>query len=255
MPFASGIYYFEHGAEATGSLPLVLIHGAGGNCLFWPSNLRRIAGSRVLALDLPGHGRSGGKGERSIESYAERVIEFLDALGMECAIIGGHSMGSAIALWLALERPQRIVGLILLGAGARLRVNPEIMAKCASEMSYQEAVSLIVSHSFCQSSPRRLIELAEKHMEDVPQEVLYGDFLACDSFDVMDRVGEIRQPVLVICGEEDHMTPLRYAHYLIERIGDALLEIVPGAGHMVMLEQPRRVEEKIFDFINNYWGS
>lgn len=251
MPYASGIYYFEHGIEATRTLPLVLIHGAGGSCLFWPPNLRRIEGIRVLALDLPGHGKSRGVGERSIEAYSERVLEFLEALGAERAILGGHSMGSAIALWLALERPEGVGGLILLGAGARLRVHPEILARCASDTAYREGLSLVVAHSFGQETPGRLLELAEKRMAATPQEVLYDDFLACDAFDVMDRVEEIRQPALVICGEADRMTPPRYAQYLVERMGDARLEIIPGAGHMVMLERPRRVEAVICNFINS----
>jgi pimeloyl-ACP methyl ester carboxylesterase len=79
---------------------------------------------------------------------------------------------------------------------------------------------------------------------------LYGDFLACDAFDVMDRLGEVKQRTLIVCGEDDRMTPLRYARTLAERMPEARLEVLPGAGHMAMLEQPQRVNKLIIGFLD-----
>jgi pimeloyl-ACP methyl ester carboxylesterase len=79
--------------------------------------------------------------------------------------------------------------------------------------------------------------------------VLYADFKACDAFDVRDQVGEIEQPTLVICGENDQMTPVRFSQFLAENLINSRLEVVPKAGHMVMLEQPETVANLIEGFL------
>jgi pimeloyl-ACP methyl ester carboxylesterase len=88
-------------------------------------------------------------------------------------------------------------------------------------------------------------------METVRQSVLYGDLLACDRFDVMDHLGEVQQRTVVICGADDMMTPVRYAQYLASSIPNAQLNIIPNAGHMVMLEQPRLVADSLLSFLND----
>jgi pimeloyl-ACP methyl ester carboxylesterase len=249
MPYTGELDYSDHGDASPDHPPLILIHGAGGTRLSWPPQLRRLPGRRVLAVDLPGHGKTPGSGSDSIGEYARSIHGFLDAGRIDRAVLCGHSMGSAVVLCLALEYPERISALILIGAGARLRVNPEILALAAGESTHGEALRLVTAYSFSsQTSPRR-VELAEKRLAETPRPVLYGDFLACNAFDVMDRLGQVRQPALVLCGEDDRMTPLRYARFLAERMPDARLEVVPEAGHMAMLEQPERVVAMIAEFI------
>ena len=111
----------------SGNLDVVLIHGAGGNHLLWPAALRRLQGATVYALDLPGHGRSRGPGRELIGDYAADVAGFMEAAGIDRAVLMGHSMGGAIAQQVALEIPQRVGGLVLLGTGARLPVAPAIL--------------------------------------------------------------------------------------------------------------------------------
>jgi pimeloyl-ACP methyl ester carboxylesterase len=72
---------------------------------------------------------------------------------------------------------------------------------------------------------------------------------ACNKFDMMDRVADIVKPTLVLCGADDQMTPLRYAQFLASGIPDASLAVVPNAGHMVMLEQPRLVADYLLNFL------
>jgi pimeloyl-ACP methyl ester carboxylesterase len=88
-------------------------------------------------------------------------------------------------------------------------------------------------------------------MLETRQSVFLGDLQACDRFDVMDRLGLVQQPTLVICGAGDQMTPLRYAQFLSNSIPNASLRVIPGAGHMVMLEQPRLVAESLLSFLQN----
>lgn len=250
MPSAAEMYYHlnEGGGEGL-TPPIVLIHGAGGTHLFWPPEVRRLPGYRVFAPDLPGHGKSAGRGMQSIDAYAQALIDWLDAADLHSVVLVGHSMGSAVALALTLDYPGRVLGLGLIGAGARLRVAPEILEQLSNPTTFSAAVAMVTSRSFSPSSPKRLIELASRRMEETRASVLYGDFLACDAFDVRDRLGEVRQPTLVVCGADDQMTPVRYSQFLASNIPNAVLKIIPSAGHMVMLEQPRLVASVISEFV------
>jgi pimeloyl-ACP methyl ester carboxylesterase len=249
MPYINDLYYFVWQDIERVKEPLVLLHGAGGTHLFWPPQVRRISNLQIFALDLPGHGRSGGDGLRNIEGYAACVASWLDQIGVERALLGGHSMGSAIALQLALKIPARVAGLILIGAGARLRVHPDILNKAANEETFIDAVRMVVSASFADRTPARLKELAFQRMASTRQAILYGDFLACNEFDVMQDLSKIEQPVFVICGDQDRLTPLRYAEYLVDRLPNARLHVAGDAGHMVMLEKPVLVSHLIHEFI------
>jgi pimeloyl-ACP methyl ester carboxylesterase len=252
MPFSGNLYYSLHRDDITENPPVVLIHGAGGMHLYWPPEIRRLPGCCVYAVDLPGHGKSEMRnGQQTIGDYARYIIQWLDAIQLRRAVFVGHSMGGAVALLLALHHPEYLVGLGLIGSGARLRVRPELLSYVADQTTFYKATSLLVSCSFSSSAPPRLVELATKRMEETRQSVLYGDLQACNGFDVMDRLGSISQNTLVVCGEEDQMTPVRYAQYLASTIPNAQLKVIPNAGHMVMLEQPHLVAECLLSFLNN----
>ena len=229
---------------------MVLIHGAGGTHLYWPSEVRRLPGYRMLALDLPGHGKSGGRGLQSIDAYGEAVLHWMEEVSLHRAVFVGHSMGGAIAMRLALEHPEQVSALGLLGAGARLRVHPDIMQNTGNETTFQSAVARVVGCSFSGQAPERLVELAARRMAETRPSVLHGDFVACDGFDEMERVSEISQPTLVICGADDQLTPTRYAQFLADQIPGAHLEIIPEAGHMVMLERPNVVADVLVNFLD-----
>jgi pimeloyl-ACP methyl ester carboxylesterase len=108
-----------------------------------------------------------------------------------------------------------------------------------------------MSFSFSPNTPPRLIELVLKRIEETRQSVLYGDLLACNCFDIMDCIGSVHQSTVVICGADDLMTPVRYAQYLSMSIPNAQLSVIPNAGHMVLLEQPRLVADRLLSFLND----
>lgn len=249
MPAAADLFYFFHAGDESRPA-LVLLHGAGGTHLYWPPEIRRLPGYAVYAPDLPGHGKSPGQGGDSIGFYVRSVYDWMRAVNLEKAVFAGHSMGSAIALTLALEFPEAVVGLVLLGAGARLRVHPQILENSAREDTYLTAVEIVNNWAFSDQAPARLVELAARRMAETPARVLHGDFLACNEFDVMDRIEGIGQPTLVMVGSEDRLSPERYARYLAAKIPSARLEILPGAGHMLMLEQPKQVAEMVKGFLD-----
>jgi pimeloyl-ACP methyl ester carboxylesterase len=249
MPIAASQYYFSHLEEEHLRPPIILIHGAGGNYLHWPPEIRRLAGQRIFASDLPGHGKSDGVGRQSVADYAQCLLDLLDALLIHKAVLIGHSMGAAIALTLALDHSRRVLGLGLIGGGARLRVSPDLVQNTASPDTLPHALHTISEMAFSPKVESHLRQLAMQRMAAIRPTVLHGDFIACNQFDVMDQLAKIRVPTLVLCGADDRMTPPRYSEHLASSIKRAQLVVIPDAGHMVMIEKPKAVASAISDFI------
>lgn len=233
------VFYAYHRSSGLRAPHLILVHGAGGNHQLWGSAVRNLRSVNVYALDLPGHGRSGGTGRWSIKEYSAFVLAFMDALHLDRAVIAGHSMGGAIAMHTALHYPQRVSGLVLVGTGARLRVLPAILDGVLSDPA--GTVELICEYAYAPTTSRELVRQGQRQMLEVAPQTIHDDFGACNAFDVMERLGEIRCPVLVICGTEDRLTPPKYATFLAEKIAGAELKLIEGAGHMVMTEKPDAV--------------
>jgi pimeloyl-ACP methyl ester carboxylesterase len=247
MPFAtlSGArgYFAQRLRPSEAALPVVFVHGAGGTHQHWLYQMQALSSTPTYALDLPGHGRSEGAGHDSIGAYAEWCLAWMDVLGLERAVWVGHSMGGAVTLDLALRWPSRVAGLGLVATGARLRVAPAILQGIGQDFS--AAVRLISRYAFGPQADPELVKMGQQQMGQTPPDVLYNDFLACDRFDVCQLLAEIRAPALVMCGTQDRLTPPKYATFLHERLADAELKLVDGAGHMVMLEQPGAVTQAL----------
>lgn len=248
MPFVKvqgeKVFYASHGS---GGCPVVLIHGAGGSHLVWPQQIRRLEGAATFALDLPGHGKSGGAGATRIEAYAEHIRDFLQAVGLKRAVLAGHSMGGAIAQMVALKYPEVVQALVLLATGARLRVAPAILDGLRSD--FEATVLLVADWAHGPQATDEVRSLGIQTMLAAGADVLHGDFAACDAFDVTQRLGDIRVPTLALCGSEDRMTPPKYSEALAAGIPDASVATVDGAGHTVMLEAPRRTAELVAAFL------
>ena len=227
-------------------VPLVLIHGGGGVGLLWQNQL--LAFPRAVAPDLPGH--PDGPGLSTVADMAGWVRRFMDDRGLVPCVLGGHSLGSAVALQAALDAPDRLRALILVGAGARLRVRQEVFDQIRAD--YAAAVEELLRWWFAPEAAPRVVDRARRALRAVPPTVVHDDFWAANRFDVMDRVHEVVLPTLILCGEEDRMTPLKYSEYLRDRIPGARLVVIPRAGHMVMLEQPRAVNEAIAEFLRPF---
>lgn len=242
------LHYRLHRDEpGPGGRPLLLVHGAGGSLMHWPAELRRLPGHSVYALDLPGHGGSGGAGREEIGAYAEVVKGFADGLSLPPFVLGGHSMGGAIALEFALRYPTRLVGLVLVGTGAKLRVAPQILNGLLND--FEGTAGLLATWTHGTQPPPNLLRLYVRRLRDVDPRVTRGDFVACDLFDRRSDIARIQLPALVICGEEDRMTPPKFSEFLAGQLGAAQLVVISGAGHMVMLERPAAVAEAVAGFL------
>ncbi len=238
MPTAARQHYFASRSSAHDRPPVLLIHGAGGNHLHWPPQVRRVSEQRTFAMDLPGHGQSDGIGRDRIEDYVDDVLAFMAAVGLNSAVWIGHSMGGAIALCAAVLQPRRVLGLGLIASGARMRVDPTLLGHASREAAFPEALRLIGERSFSPASDPRLRDLALQRMAETRSTVLLGDLMACNEFDVTSRLRLIRVPTLVVCGADDLIMPKRHSDLLHAGISGSELVVIRDAGHMVMLEKP-----------------
>ena len=241
-------YWIGKSGPSEGRESVLFIHGAGGGQYTW-SYQKAFFEKRFnpIIIELPGHGASEGEGEEEIGRYAEHVYSFLKALALSNVFLVGHSMGGAITQTLALKHAEVIKGVILVGTGARLRVFPMILDRIRSD--FAETVRKITQFAYSRNTPSEVIDRGVTDMMQCRPEILYGDFLACDRFDLMNEVEKINLPTLIICGNEDELTPVKYSQFLLQRIKGSRLEILPGAGHMVMMESAGTFNEKIGEFI------
>lgn len=252
MPFLTidnqRLFYTRNRGPSSEAPALLLLHGAAGSHLDWPPELRRLPDVATYSLDLPGHGRSEPPGRNTIEGYADVVQQFVQALDLQKTVIAGHSMGGAIAQVLGLRRPAEVIGLVLVGSGARLRVMDAILQQTLTD--FPAVVQTISDHVWAPDVPVAIVELGRQRMAAADPQVVLGDFQACNQFDIMEQLDTITLPTLVISATADQMAPLKYGQYLAEHLPHARLVTIEGGGHMMTLEQPQQVASAVQGFIN-----
>ena len=231
---------------------LLAVHGSGGDHRHWPDDYRNWAAVPAIAVDMPGHGRSAGKGFQNVDDYADFIESFVTAASFEKVVLIGHSMGGAIAQTLALRSPGWLSGCVLIGTGARLKVSPDIINALVQD--YKAAVDLLADWFFSTGADPALIGLFKNGLHNTEPETVIDDLSACNQFDIMREVSQIKVPTLVVCGSDDRLTPVKYGEYLAQRIPGATLRIIEKAGHMMALEKPQEFMSILEDFLRSKYG-
>jgi pimeloyl-ACP methyl ester carboxylesterase len=245
------LFYFEHKSHETTLPTVVLIHGAGGTHLDWPPQIRRVKAAHIIAPDLPGHGQTASEGCNSVGGYAAVVLELLDTLRMERAVLAGHSMGAAIALQMALDAPERVAGLILIGGSARMRVSPALLEDTLNNT--EGVVQFIAKHGYSQNASEKIKEFGGKNLRAIPARVLHGDYLACDAFDVRNDLEHISAPTLIIGSREDQMVPAKFVESLAAGLPNAEVHWIERAGHMIPVEAPEEAAALMQDWLTRVY--
>ncbi len=228
---------------------IIFIHGAGGSGLFWRAQVEGLAArANTIALDLPGHGRSGGEGCDHIEGYARSVIDFIKALGLSSPILCGISMGGAVVQQILLASENPVKAGILIGTGSTMRVAPFIFETI--ENDYAGFVELLAKLSASKKTDRACVNPFREDLAQTNPEVTYDDFRACDRFDVTERLGLIAVPVLVLTAQDDKLTPPSYGEFLEKYIKQAKRVLIVDAGHIVPMEKPAEVNRAIIEFFD-----
>lgn len=233
----------------SGDLAIIFIHGTGGDRHDWRHQLHAPLSSRytVIALELPGHGLSDKPGETDVESYARWTESFVESLGLDKVVLVGCSLGSAITQTLALNPKPWLKAIGLVGAGARLRVMPELLKALLEEPG--KALADLAGYCLSASSSEQLkIEIRKKFLNSDPA-LIHGDLSACDGFDVIKQIGAVSIPTLIVVGRDDRLTPVKYSKFLNESIHGSEMVVIGDAGHLVMMEQPQAFNGALETFV------
>lgn len=249
----------------TGSRPLdtalrtiVFVHGAANDHSVWALQSRYFAhhGFNVLAVDLPGHGRSGGAALASVEAIADWIPALLDAAGGGAAALVGHSLGSLAVLECAARHPGRVTKLVLIGPAAPMPVAEALQD--AARRNDHVAYELITGWSFSAQAQLGgntvpgvwLTGNALRLTERSRPGVLYADLMACHACEAgIASAGNVQCPALVIVGARDIMAPAKNAQGLVAALPDARSITLPDCGHALMAEKPDAVLDALRAFL------
>ena len=248
------IRYFERGE---GGVPLVLVHGFGGDLNNWMFNHEALAAERrVIALDLPGHGESTKQLEHGdLDELGGVLLALLDHLDVPVAHLAGHSMGGAVVLNTARLAPHRVRSLSLIGsAGLGAEINGDYLQGFVDAASRNALKPQLVQlFSDPELVNRKMLEdmLKYKRLEGVDTALrqlvsrLFKE--GRQQFDLRGVVQDARQPVLLIWGSDDAIIPAAHSVGLAAQI-----EILPGQAHMVQMEAAEQVNRLILDFVQQH---
>ena len=226
-------------------MSIIFVHGSGGCADIWRYQTGHFPDSH--AVNLPGHPR--GRVLGSVEECTDWLRTYIRRRGLKDVVLGGHSLGGAIVMMYALRYPQELKGIIIIGSGARLRVHPVFLAPCEQGVKGNPQRWHKMVEEMYRSTPEDYKKEVMEKQKAIGPAAMLNDFLCCDKFDILDRVHEIKAPALIICGESDVMTPVKYAGYLGAKLPDSKVVIVPQAGHFVLAEKPDAVNKAIEDFV------
>lgn len=225
----------------------VFIHGAGMDHTTWALQSRGLAfhGWNVLALDLPGHGQSGGEPLGSIDALATWLLDLLHAQAAGPALLIGHSMGALVALRAAAQEPAAVLKVVLVGAAAAMPVHPDLLAAAAANDHAAIDMVNLWGHGFaagmggCALPGAWMTGAGERILERAAPGVLHADLAACNAYrDGISDAARVRAPCLIVNGERDQMTPMKNARALAAAVPGSKLVQMAGAGHMLMVERP-----------------
>jgi len=257
------LYAYTGGKDFDSTKPtVVFIHGVLNDHSVWILQSRYLAhhGWNVLAIDLPGHCKSGGEPPASVQEASTAIVALLDAAGVQKAALVGHSFGSLIALETAARAPERVSHLVLVGTAFPMRVSPALLESSVS--APMKAIDMVntFSHSTLAPQPSALgpgtwlyggsRALMRRVLASNPQvNVFYTGFKACDSYTGGEAAMQCVQcPALFVLGSQDQMTPPKAAQSLIAKAKHAQVVKLP-CGHSLMTEAPDGVLQALKDFL------
>jgi 3-oxoadipate enol-lactonase len=241
--------------------PLVFVHGFTTTAEFWREQTSAFSSRyNVIRINLPGHGISPHPKGRSytISSFVEDVLQVYRALDIGTSVFVGLSMGGTVAQNFALSHPELVGALVLVGAtphGLGSDRDSDYVLQAIDDLGVIVASQRVIERSFGSAAAADLVAFARDEVAQTPAFVAREAIVSFGESDTRGRLREIKAPTLVIVGDEDNITPPRESRILAQGIPHARLEVVPGAAHFPMLEQPEIFNQLLRDFLEEQEGS
>ncbi|MBK8018647.1 MAG: alpha/beta hydrolase [Betaproteobacteria bacterium] len=252
-------YAYTGGKTFDPSLPaVVFIHGAEHDHCVWVLQTRYLAhhGHGVLAVDLPGHGRSQGPALESVEAMADWIAALLDAAGVQKAALVGHSMGSLIALECASRHPARVAKVALVGTAFPMKVSDELLTATRDDEPLAQDMVNIWSHSAYAHYPSNpgpgfwVMGENLRLMQRQKPGVMHADFAACNDYaNGVKAASALECPALLVMGRKDIMTPPRAAREIAAALKNSRTVEIAGSGHAIMSEKPEELLDALRGFL------
>ena len=251
------VYYGNgSGNASSGSKPIVFIHGAGFDHTVWVLPARYFArkGYRVIALDLPGHGRSEGPALSTVDEMADWVLMSCDELSLSNITVVGHSMGSLVAYAIAAQKPELVSKLVLLGTSSPMPVTNLLLDAArdnhhaAIEMANAWSHSSMGSLGAAENPGVSNMNADERLLERAKAGVYFADFSACNQYDA-SKLGAVKNPTLVLMGDRDKMTPAKSGIAVADLLPNSRTHLITECGHSMLSERPNKVLDALSNFI------
>ncbi len=227
------------------------LHGLGGNIYNWAYQTKYFSETNnVVSLELPGHGRSSGKGGSTIEHYTDLIRQFIDMMELDNIVIVGHSMGGVVSLDFSFKYPERVRALVLVATSAKFDIPTQKLMELKNDME-----SIFGS---LDKAKEKMKEIDERLVTN-DMMVLLGDVMAIKKYDGTSHLSELKMPTLVIAGADDILAPVSYSEQLHANIKNSDLSVIEHAGHIVMVEAHQEfnavLEEFLLDLlVNSLYG-
>jgi len=231
---------------------LLYLHGNTG-CGLWFSKVMDIPGYRTIAPDMPNFGDSGRIPSCEVAEYARWMTRFADALDLSDCIPAGHSLGGAVAQSMAVESPDRWSGLILIdscpvdGFHTPEERYPAIEAYRDNREILKHALGAVMSGV----KDDALVELLTDKARQMKREAFLGHAKALGHVDFREKASRFRGPVVYILGDRDILISQSMAEETMGYYRGRVV-LIPGAGHSVMLEDPKGFKSEVKEFLKQY---
>lgn len=230
---------------------LVAIHGAGMNAAVWGGITPHLLDYGLRAMSLPGHDpRAGGALIPNISDMAAWVRQRMEGMPPGSVVLMGHSMGALVAL--AAASDPAVSGLVLLGASAKMPVNPDLL-KTAREQP-NEAIGLVIKWGVDPAHPQvgAVRTVLGSLMHGVDPKAIANDLAACDAFKSGEELArQVAVPSLVLAGQHDKMAKASEGEKLSTLMPRSHFHLLTDCGHMMMVERPIETAQEIKDFVKN----
>lgn len=234
---------------------MLFCHGFTTTGEFWREQIDVFARDhRVIVPDLPGHGQSSSPNGRryTIDAFADDLTLLFDELQLADTVLVGLSMGGTISQRFTLRHRKRLRGLVLVGATPH-GLGPDVVADnvvaAIERIGVVAASQAVIDRSFGSQAPDALIAFAREQVALTPEHVAREAIASLNEADSRADLAKLDLPTLVVCGEEDAITPPAESHALAQGIPGAKLELIQGAAHFPMLEQSVRFNAVLAEFL------